>query len=128
MKEFLEEVYLCTVTPKPETEEPMKQDMTVFLNFDTINGRKKMNFKSESTMDAEISLSKKMYEKHIPIELDVNLSISSKNNGKTVEIDMMDNKSADKKSALPSFGTFFAVNVIPALKFYLKKRLDEAMK
>lgn len=104
----------------------MKQEMKVVLKVDTLNGRKKMIFKDESATNAEMNLSKTMFQKNIPIDLDVLVTISSKNAGKTVEIDMIDNNVL-KKSALPSFSTFFAVNIGSALKFYLKRKLEEAM-
>lgn len=104
----------------------MKKEMKVSLKFDSINGRKKMNFKDESSMNAEVNLSKKMLEKSILLDLDVNVKISTTDKGKTVEISMLDNN-ITKKSALPTFGTFFSVNIGAALKFYLKRKMEEAM-
>lgn len=125
-KRFLEEIYLCTITarPVPETEIMMKE-INVALRFDTINGRKKLNLKDDSTMNAEINLSKKMCEKEIVLDLDINMTISSSDNGKTVDINMIDNDVL-KKSALRNFSTFFSVNLGTALKFYLKKRFATA--
>jgi hypothetical protein len=129
-EKFLEEVYLCTIVPEI-LEEPRANDMQtkfrVVQQFDTINGRKKLSFKDEETLEAEKVLSSKMLEKKIPLDLDILLAISSADKGKTVEIDMFDNN-PNKKSSLLAFGNYFSINIAPALKFYLKRRWDEITK
>lgn len=105
----------------------MKREFKVVLHVDTINGRKKMSFKDESTYESEIAISKKMSEKKVRIDLDIAMKISSNDNGKTVEMFMIDNE-VQKKSGLLSFGNFFSVNIVPALKFYLKKTCEDITK
>lgn len=66
-----------------------------------------------------------MCDKKIRMDLDADVKISSKDNGKTVDIEMFDAE-VQKKSALPNFGTYFAVNISPALKYYLKKSWEDS--
>lgn len=80
-----------------------------------------MNFKDEASVNSEKKISHMMKEKKIQLDLDAIVNISSKDDGKTVDIEMVDSVSK-KKSGLPNFGTYFAVNISPALKFYLKSR------
>lgn len=125
-KLFLEEIYFCTVVV-PEITGPVdmfKKEFKVVLYVDTINGRKKLAFKDEASVKSEIELSRKMETKKIPLELDFNLLISSKDSGKTIQLDMIDNNT-QKKSALLNFCNFFAVNLAPALKWYLKRKWEE---
>lgn len=98
----------------------MKKEFKILLHFDTFNGRKKMNFKDESTVKAEINLSKKMNNQKIRLDLDINMKITSKDKGKSIEFEMIDND-VQKKSAVQTFGNFFSVNVQQALKFYLEQ-------
>lgn len=126
---FLQEIYLCTIVPEQvdETPEAMVKQFKIILHVDTINGRKKINFKDDASLSNEINLSRKMNEKKIRFELDISMKISSKDKGKSINIEMVDND-AQKKTALSNFGNFFAVNIPQALKFYLKKKLEEATK
>jgi hypothetical protein len=125
--QFLQEIYLCTVIPKVSETDTMKKEFKLVLDVDTVNGRKKINFKDETSMNSEIKISRMMNEKKMRLDLDVKVKISSKDEGKTVDIEMFDSDSKTKKSTLPNFGTYFAVNISPALKFYLKKSWDDAM-
>lgn len=97
------------------------------LTEDTVNGRKKMVFKDESTVAAEAELSRKMREKGVRLDLDATVKITSTTKGKTVDLEILDN-SAQKKSGLPNFCNFFAVNIPVALKYYLKKKWDGTVK
>lgn len=128
-KKFLQEVYLCEiVTEVTDTQaDPFNTEFKLMLTTDTINGRKKMVFKDESTINGEIELSKTMKEKKVLMELDVCMKISSKDKGKSVEMELVDN-GVQKKSALLNFSNFFAVNIPVALKYYLKKQWEDANK
>lgn len=128
-KKFLQEVYLCEIVPEvtDTQEDPFKKEFKLTLTTDTINGRKKMVFKDESTINGEIELSKTMKEKKVPMELDVCMKISSKDKGKSVDIELVDN-GVQKKSPLLNFSNFFAVNIPVALKYYLKKKWEDAKK
>jgi len=126
-KKFLEEIYMATVLPDA-AEAPadmMKKQFTVTLLVDTINGRKKLNFNNPETVQSEITLTQKMLEKNIKLDLDVVLTISSTDKGKSADFLLVDSDSR-KKSALLSFGNFFSVNVATALRYYLKKRWEES--
>jgi hypothetical protein len=124
-KKFLQEVYLCTLVSEPSSSElPFKDEFRLSLNVDTVNGRKKMNFKDDATMSSEISLSKKMCEKAVKFDLNVMLTISSKDKGKTVDYELVDIES-NKRSAVLNFGNFFSVNISTVLKYYLKKKWEE---
>lgn len=105
----------------------MTQKFKVILDVDTINGRKKINFKDQSSANAEISLSEKMRDTNQRLDLDVTMMISTKNKGKTIEIEMIDN-GVQKKSSLLTFGNFFSVNIVQALRFYLRMRLEAERK
>lgn len=100
------------------------EEFNVVLNVDTVNGRKKINFKDESAVSAEVKISHMMSDKKMPTDLDVVLKISSKDKGKSVDIEMIDN-AGTKKSVLPSFSSFFAINISTALKFYLKSTWED---
>lgn len=128
-KKFLREVYLCQIVSEDTDtqEDPFKREFKLILTTDTINGRKKMVFKDESTINGEIELSKKMKEKNLPMELDVYVKITSKDKGKSVEMELVDS-GVQKKSALLNFSNFFAVNIPVALKYYLKKKWEDANK
>jgi len=123
---FLKEIYLCTVVPEvtDAPQNPFNKEFKLMLCVDTVNGRKKMNFKDDSSMKAEIDLSRKMNEKKVRLDLDISFKISSRDKGKTVDFDMLDSQ-VGKKSALLTFGNFFAVNIQPAVKYFLKKRWEE---
>lgn len=124
-KKFLQEIYLCTLIPDiSETSNPFSARFKVVLQIDTINGRKKINYKDENTIKAELSLSKKMAEKGIRFDLDALMVILSKDKGKTVEFEIYDENSAGK-SALQNFGNYFSINILTALRYYLKKKADE---
>ena len=96
----------------------------VILHADTFTGRKNINFKDESTFNAEINVSQKMSEKKLQAAIDLTLIISSKNQGKSIDFEIMDNK-VQRKSSLSPFSNFFSINISQAMKFYLKKRLEE---
>lgn len=106
-----------------EASKPFQTRFKVVLQVDTINGRKKINFKDEGTIKGEKTLSRKMAEKNIKLDLDVLMQIHSKDSGKTVEFEIYDENSAGK-SALQNFGNYFSINILPALRFYLKKKLE----
>lgn len=125
---FLKEIYLCTIVPEEvDSKETMVKQFKIILHVDTINGRKKINFKDDAAVINEINLSKKMNEKKVRFDLDISMKISSKDKGKSVNIEMFDND-VQKKTSLFSFGNFFSVNIPQAVKFYLRKELDEAIK
>ena len=125
IKKFLQEIYLCTIVAVPDhfTPDPFCKWFKMVLDVDTVNGRKKVNFKDETSVNNEKKVSNMMKEKKIPIEIESMVKISSKDNGKAVVIEMIDCQ-VKKKSGLPNFGTFFAVNISPALKYYLKTLWD----
>lgn len=121
--QFLEEVYLCSITQLNNADDDsLPLEMKISLPFDTLRGRKKLNFKDEATVNAEKDLSKKMVENKFQIDLDGMMKISTKDNGKTIDFDMIDNE-VQKKSSLPIFGSLFGVNIGSALQFYLKTKL-----
>lgn len=130
-QKFLKEHYLCTVIPELLDQDQsnsnlMQSRLRVILQYDTINGRKKMSFKDDETVGVEQTLSSKMLEKKINLDLDCLMVISSKDKGKTIDFDMFDSSNVVKKSSLLSFGNYFSINIATALKFYLKKRWDMA--
>ncbi|XP_070494374.1 poly(A) RNA polymerase, mitochondrial-like [Chironomus tepperi] len=129
-QKFLKECYLCTVIPElseePSNSNPMHTRLHIVLQYDTINGRKKMNFKDDESVGVEQTLSSKMLEKKIAYDLDCYLVIFSRDQGKSVSYDMFDSNNVSKKSSLSSFGNYFSINIATALKFYLKKRWDMA--
>lgn len=125
-KKFLQEIYLCTLVPDiSETSNPFQSRFKVVLQIDTINGRKKINYKDENTIKTEQTLSKKMAEKNIRFDLDALMVIQSKDKGKTVEFEIYDENSAGKPSALQNFGNYFSINILTALRYYLKKKAEE---
>lgn len=130
-QKFLKDYYLCTVIPELSDQNPsssnlMQSRLRIILQYDTINGRKKMSFKDDETVAVEQALSSKMMEKKINLDLDCLMVISSKDKGKTIDFDMFDSNNIVKKSSLLSFGNYFSINITTALKFYLKKRWDMA--
>lgn len=102
-----------------------EKEFNIILHVDTINGRKKMSFKDDSSVNAEINLSRKMSENKVRLDLDINMKITSKDAGKSVDFEMIDNN-LQKKSTIQTFGNLFSVNIPQALKFYLKKNWEEA--
>ncbi|KAL7047248.1 hypothetical protein ACKWTF_002843 [Chironomus riparius] len=127
-QKFLKEHYLCTVIPELSEDQSnsnlMQSRLRVILQYDTINGRKKMSFKDDETIEVEKTLSSKMLEKKINLDLDCLMVISTKDKGKTIDFDMFDSSNVTKKSSLLSFGNYFSINILTALKFYLKKKWD----
>jgi hypothetical protein len=124
---------LCTIVPEiidnqASTADTMQTRFKIILPYDTINGRKKLSFKDDETMQQEKSLSQKMFEKRIPFDLDIMMAIVTKDKGKSIDFDMFDNNFANKKSALLNFGNYFSINITTALKYFLKKRWEELMK
>lgn len=121
-------MYLCTIVPdlSESTSNPFQTRFKVILQLDTINGRKKINYKSESTIDTEKYLSKKMAEKNIRFDLDAVMVIQSKDKGKTVEFEVYDENSAGK-SAVQNFGNYFSINILTSLRYYLKKKADASV-
>jgi hypothetical protein len=129
-QKFLKDYYLCTVIPELSEDQSnsnlMQTRLRVILQYDTINGRKKMSFKDDETIEVEQTLSSKMLDKKINLDLDCLMVISTKDKGKTIDFDMFDSSNVTKKSSLLSFGNYFSINISTALKFYLKKRWDMA--
>lgn len=124
-KKFLQDIYLCTLVPEiNDSSNPFQTRFKILLQVDTINGRKKINYKDDGAINGEINLSKKMAEKNIRFELDVSMVIQSKDRGKTVEFEIYDESSAGK-SALQNFGNYFSINILTALRYYLKKKVEE---
>lgn len=103
----------------------MYKEFKIELHVDTINQRKKINFKDDATLQADIELSKKMCANKIQLQLDINVKISTATKGKIVNLELIDN-STTKKSALSNFGSCLNINLMPALRFYLKKKWTEA--
>ncbi|KAG5677053.1 hypothetical protein PVAND_006837 [Polypedilum vanderplanki] len=130
-EKFLKEIYLCTVLPELSGEKSnsnvMEKKFKVILPVDTINGRKKMIFKDDDSVNTEKLLSKKLFEKKTPLDLDIFINISSADKGKTIDIDMFDNH-ANKKTSILTFGNYFSINVPLALKYFLRKLWCEVMK
>lgn len=85
-----------------------------------------MNFSREDTLLAEKALSNVKLKQKVPFDLNVQLLMHSSEtiNYKHLEL-KFENIITKKKSALSQFSTMFALNVIPGLKYYLKKELDE---
>lgn len=125
-KKFLQEIYLATVISEPvdALKNTMRYECKIFLVEDTINGRKKMNFNTVEALAAESALSKKMMEKKINLDLEMILTISSLDKGKTVDFQMHDIYPR-KKTALLAFGNYFAVNIPAAIRFYLKQKWED---
>lgn len=131
-KKFLQDIYLCSIVPdisdSSSSSSSMHSRFKIILPFDTINGRKKIGFKDDDSVQQEINLSTKMLAKKLRLDLDIIMVVSSKDKGKTIDFDMFDNNNASKKSALLTFGNYFSINITTAIKFYLKKRLETVMK
>lgn len=127
-QKFLQEVYLCVIPPDAglaQSSESMQKEFKVELHVDTINQRKKINFKDDAALNAEIELSKKMCASKNQLQLDITVKISTVTKGKIVTLELIDNSPA-KKSALSNFGSCLNINLMPALRFYLKKKWTEA--
>jgi hypothetical protein len=68
-------------------------------------------------------LSQKIAEKKIRFDLDVQMTITSKDKGKSVEFEIIESVKGGK-TPLQNFGSYFSINIFTALRYYLKKRLD----
>lgn len=102
----------------------MTKRFKVSLRANTFNERKNINFKDQASVDKEMDLSKKLSERKYHMDLD--LTISSKTEGKSVDIEMVDSV-IQNKSALQIFSNLFSLNIVQALNFYLRKSLEEAI-
>ncbi|CRK99744.1 CLUMA_CG013019, isoform A [Clunio marinus] len=122
-KKLLADFYLCTITDdKNLAQDEMKTNYRVVLKEDTVNGRKKMNFKDDKSANTEIELSKKIRDNKNKFDLDAVVEISSVNQGQSVDISMTENQT--KKSSIANFGNFFSINLTEAIKYFLKKDLE----
>ncbi|CAO1369092.1 unnamed protein product [Diamesa serratosioi] len=122
-KMFLEEIY-CADVEEIESESDFKRVLKVTLFVDTVNSRKKINFTSIDTFAAEKLVTAQKVQRNEQFNLDIEMTIQSLDEGKTFECHMNDNLEK-KKSSLGIFGSYFAVNIVQATKFYLKKKLEE---
>lgn len=122
-KLFLEEIY-CADVEEIESEGDFKRVFKVSLFVDTVNSRKKINFKSLDTFASEKLVSKQKVEKNEPFALDMIMTFDSSDEGKTVDCNMLD-KVETKKTSLSMFGSYFAVNIVEAIRFYLKQKFEE---
>jgi len=122
---FLQEIYLCTIDAyqNQSISNSMVKRFKVSLRADTFNGRKKINFKDQASVDNEMDLSKQLSQRKLLIDLD--LTISSKTGGKSIDFEMVDN--VIQKKALQIFSNYFSVNIVQAVNFYLRKRLEKAI-
>ena len=83
-----------------------------------------MNFSSEDTILAEKAQSKAKLEQKVPFDLSVQLTMQSSSDCKFVDVTFEDTI-IKKKSALSQFSTLFAVNVIPGVKYFMRKELED---
>ncbi|CAO1298302.1 unnamed protein product [Diamesa hyperborea] len=122
-KLFLEEIY-CADVEEIESDGDFKRVYKVSLLVDTVNSRKKINFTNNNTFALEQLVSKQKVEKNDPFALDITMTLQSLDEGKTVDCNMVDNADV-KKTSLSMFGSYFVVNIVNAIRFYLKKKFDE---
>ena len=122
-KLFLEEIY-CAVVEEIESDGDFKRVFKVTLSVDTVDSRKKINFTSIDTLAAEKLVTQQKLERNEPFALDLILTLQSLDQGMTIECNMADNLES-KKSSLSTFGSYFAINILHAIKFYLKKKFEE---
>lgn len=122
---MLSEIYLCEVLTVES-----KKGSSVFnvkLQYDTFKDRKKINFKSEFTYASEISISKAMLENKAAVDLDILLTMSTKNSGKIVDYKIV-NRVNNPKSMILSFCNYISVNITSAMRYYLKQKWDARQK
>ena len=116
---------MCTIIPEISETTTSASRFKVILHVDTINLRKKISFKDEAAVNNEMKLSAKIAANNVKFDLDVLMIISTKDGGKTVQYEIID-ESKVGKSALQNFGSYFSVNILNALRYFLKKRLENA--
>ena len=121
-KLFLENIY-CANVEEVKSKDKFKREFKVKLFVDTVNSRKKINFSSNVTFATEMLVTKQKVERKEPFALDIIMTLQSFDKGLTVECNMVDNADV-KKSSLSMFGSYFVVNIVQAIKFYLKKKHD----
>lgn len=114
---------MCTIIPEVSESSSNETRFKVILPIDTINLRKKISFKDETAVNNEMKLSLKIAGNNVKFDLDVLMIISTKDGGKSVQFEMIDESKAGK-SALQNFGSYFSVNIFNALRYFLKKRLE----
>lgn len=122
-KLFLEEIY-CADVEEIESEGDFKRVFKVSLFVDTVNSRKKINFTSIDTFASEMLVSKQKVEKKEPFALDMIMTLDSSDLGITVDCNMVDNLET-KKTSLSMFGSYFVVNIVQAIRFYLKLKFED---
>lgn len=129
ISKLLTEFYLCEVnTVETKTSEnSISQVFNVKLQYDTCKDRKKLNFKSDATCNAEIEASKNRQLQKIEVNLDILMTISTLNSGKTIDCKMV-NREANPNSMIMHFGNSLTVNVTTAMKYYLKQKWDARRK
>lgn len=123
---LLSEIYLCEVIAV-ESEKEGNRVFNVKLQYDTFKDRKKINFKSETTYESEQNLSKTMLDKKTEVDLDILLTMSTKNSGKVVDFQMV-NRVSNPKSLILSFCNYISVNITSAMRYYLKQKWDSRQK
>lgn len=121
-KLFLENIY-CANVEEVKSKDKFKREFKVTLFVDTVNSRKKINFSNNVTFATEMLVTKQKVERNEPFALDIIMTLQSFDKGLTVECNMVDNADV-KKSSLSMFGSYFVVNIVQAIKFYLKKKHD----
>lgn len=125
---FLQDLYLVDVKVITEesSENLIKLDCELTLRFDTVSTRKKLNFSSQEKIDAEIELSKEKLKKSKEpnFELEAALQMKCTSPFKSVEYLFVDRNDNKKKSALPTFSSYFSMNLHSALRSYAKRAYD----
>lgn len=123
-KLFIEEIYSADIEEIEESENDFKRVFKVTLFVDTVNSRKKINFTSIKTFASEKLVTAQKVQRKEPFNLDTIMTLQSLDQGKTIECNMVDNLEK-KKTSLGIFGSYFAVNIVQAIKFYLKMKFEE---
>lgn len=123
ISKLLTDFYLCEVITVETkiNEKSLSEVFNVKLQYDTCRDRKKLNFKSDATCNAEIEVSKARQLQKIEVNLDILMTISTLNSGKTIDFKMV-NREPNPNSMIMSLGNNLAVNVPTAMKYYLQQK------
>jgi DNA polymerase sigma len=120
---FLQEIYLVDVTLLKEatSEQNLMSEYHLKLDNDTVTGRKKLVTTSEEKIKKEIEISrnKKNSEPSKGFDLDIVMQITSNDSFKSLELTFLD-RSTKKKSTMPQFTSFFAMNAATTVKSLIK--------
>lgn len=121
---LLKEIYLCKVD-NVENISQFDRSFSISLDFDTYNHRKKFTF--AQGYEAEVNLSKTMYEKKNIVDLELIMNISTSDMGKTIDI-IVSNRYYNPKTLLQGFCTIVSQNIQFVARFYLKLAVTQLEK